>query len=257
MLHVRVIPVLLLKDGGLVKTVKFSDDRYVGDPINAVRIFNEKEVDEIVFLDISAARENREPSFSVVEEIAAECFMPLAYGGGVRTLAHARQLFRIGVEKVIINGSALDDTRLITEIADVAGAQAVVGAIDVKKPLMGSHRVYDHRSGASLRLDPVDHARRLVAAGAGEIIVNSVDRDGTQEGYALDVIAAVADAVNVPVIALGGAGGLADMRKAVMGAGASAAAAGSLFVFHGKHRAVLITYPKPSQIADALQGPAS
>lgn len=252
MLIPRVIPVLLLKGEGLVKTTAFKDPKYVGDPINAVRIFNEKEVDELIFLDITAAKENRGPNLEMVKRIASECFMPLGYGGGVRSVEQAGALFAIGVEKVIINSGALDDLSLITEVSNRFGAQAVVGAVDVRKPLLSGPKVYDHRTGSTTGLDPVEQARRLADAGAGEVFVNSVDRDGTRTGYMVDMVRAVADAVAVPVIASGGADSLTDVRRAVVDGHASAAAAGAMFVYHGRHRAVLITYPTQQEIAASL-----
>lgn len=251
MLRSRLIPVLLLKGEGLVKTTQFKDPKYVGDPINAVRIFNEKEVDELVFLDVTASREGRQPNYEMVARIASECFMPLGYGGGIRTMEQAQRLLAIGVEKVILNGVALDDLKLVTEIADRFGSQAVVGAIDFKKTLFG-FKVFDHRKAATVGMEPADYARRLAEAGAGEILVNSVDRDGTRGGYMIETVRAVADAVEVPVIASGGADGLADIRAAVVDGHASGAAAGAMFVYHGKHRAVLITYPSQDEIIAAL-----
>lgn len=248
----RVIPVLLLRGEGLVKTQKFKDPRYIGDPINAVRIFNEKEVDELIFLDITASRQNKPPNFEMVRRIASECFMPLGYGGAVRTIDDAGRLFSIGVEKVVINNAALGDTALINSLATRFGSQAVVGALDIKRRPLGGLRVYDHRAGTATDIDPVAHARQLVDAGAGEIFINSVDRDGTQKGYLIDAVRSISDAVGVPVIASGGAGSLSDIRQVIKEGHASAAAAGAMFVFHGRHSAVLITYPPRADIIDAF-----
>jgi cyclase len=238
----RIIPCLLLQDGGLVKTSGFRKPRYVGDPINAIRIFNEKYVDELVFLDINASRTGAEPDHDLIQRIAGECFMPLCYGGGIRTLEQARRIVAAGVEKIAVNSMAIDRPQLITELSRELGASSVVAAIDIKKNLFGTPKVYHPGRRRLTRLDPVAHARAMVAAGAGEIFLNSVDRDGRYCGFDTGMVAAVSAAVNVPVIACGGASSLEDMRAAVQ-AGASAAAAGSLFVFYGPHRAVLINYP--------------
>lgn len=239
----RVIPCLLLRGHGLVKTRKFKDPVYVGDPVNAVRIFSEKEVDELVILDIDASREGREPDYELVAEIAGECFMPVAYGGGVKTLDQARRLIRCGIEKVVINSAAVETISVIREIADVFGSQAVVGAIDARRTLLSGHRVVVKSGTVETKLKPEDHAIALVQSGAGEIFLNSIDRDGQMDGYDLALIRKVTDSVNVPVVACGGAGTMEHLRQAIHEGGASAVAAGSMFVFHGKHRAVLINYP--------------
>lgn len=240
----RVIPCLLLRGNGLVKTRRFRDPVYVGDPVNAVRIFSEKEADEIVVLDIDASREGREPNYELVAEIAGEAFMPVAYGGGVRTLGQMRRLIRSGVEKVVVNSAAVESTSVLSEGAAVFGSQAIVAGIDVKRTLLGGYRVVAKSSTVEARVGLDEHLARLVAAGAGEIFLNSVDRDGMMGGYDLDLIRKVALRVTVPVVACGGAGKLEHLSEAIRDGGASAVAAGSLFVFHGKHRAVLINYPK-------------
>lgn len=244
MTRVRVMPCLLLRGHGLVKTRKFKDPVYLGDPVNAVRIFNEKEVDELVILDIDASREGREPDYEVIAEIAGECFMPVAYGGGVSTLEQARRLIRCGVEKVVINTAATESCDVIRETAKVFGRQAVVGAIDVKKTLLGGYRVVSKSASVEVRTPLDEHVQALVAAGAGEIFLNSVDRDGMMEGYDLQLIRRVAQQVSVPVVACGGAGTVEHLAAAVHEGGASAVAAGSMFVFHGRLRAVLINYPQ-------------
>jgi cyclase len=238
----RVIPCLLLSDGGLVKTRRFSEAKYVGDPLNAIRIFNEKEVDELAVLDIVASKRNRPPDFALIEQFAAECFMPLCYGGGVRTLADAERLFSLGIEKVSLQSAAIEDPRLITEIASRYGSQAVVVSVDVKRDLFKRPRLFHAARGKKLATDFRDFVRAAVDRGAGEILLNSVDRDGMQCGYDLELVREAARAASVPVVAVGGASSLGDLRSAV-DAGASAVAAGSLFVFHGPHRAVLISYP--------------
>lgn len=238
----RVIPCLLLQNGGLVKTRRFRSPRYVGDPINAVRIFNDKYVDELVFLDIDASRAKSEPDYDLIKRIAGECFMPLCYGGGIRSLAQARRIVAAGVEKIAVNSMAIDQPELLTSLSQEFGASSVVAAIDVKRDLLGRERVFHPGTRRLTRRDPVAHAQAVVERGAGEIFLNSVDRDGMGAGFDRDLIARVCAAVNVPVIACGGAAGLDDMRAAVE-SGASAAAAGSMFVFYGPHRAVLINYP--------------
>ena len=243
MILTRLIPCLLLRGNGLVKTKKFKDSVYVGDPINAVRIFSEKEADELVILDIDATRERREPNYELIAEIAGECFMPVAYGGGISTLAQARKLIRCGIEKVVINSASVETTGFIREIADVFGSQAVVGSVDAKKTLFGGHRVFVKSGTIDTKLKPEDHAAALVQAGVGEIFLNSIDSDGQMQGYDIELIKKVSAKVNVPVVACGGAGTLDHMRMAMSQGGASAVAAGSMFVFYGKHRAVLINYP--------------
>lgn len=240
----RVIPCLLLRGNGLVKTRRFRDPVYVGDPVNAVRIFSEKEADEIVVLDIDASREGREPNYELVAEIAGEAFMPVAYGGGVRSLGQMRRLIRSGVEKVVVNSATVESTTVLSEGAAVFGSQAIVAGIDVKRTLLGGYRVVAKSATVEAKVGLDEHLARLVAAGAGEIFLNSVDRDGTMGGYDLDLIRKVALRVTVPVVACGGAGKLEHLSEAIRDGGASAVAAGSLFVFHGKHRAVLINYPK-------------
>lgn len=239
----RLIPCLLLRGNGLVKTKKFKDSVYIGDPVNAVRIFSEKEVDELVILDIDATREEREPNYELIAEIAGECFMPVAYGGGISTLEQARKLIRCGIEKVVINSASVGSTDFIREIADVFGSQAVVGSIDAKKTLFGGHRVFVNSGTIDTKLKPEDHAAVLVQAGVGEIFLNSIDCDGQMQGYDLELIKKVSARVTVPVVACGGAGSMDHLRKAISHGGATAVSAGSMFVFYGKHSAVLINYP--------------
>lgn len=243
MYRARVIPCLLVRGHGLVKTRKFKDPVYVGDPVNAVRIFSEKEVDELVILDIDASKEGREPDYELVAEMAGECFMPIAYGGGVRNLDQVRRLIRSGVEKVVVNSAAYESTQVISDAARVFGSQAVVGAIDVRKGMLGGYKLMSKSASVEAKARLEDHVRRLVDAGAGEIFLNSIDRDGMMAGYDLELIRLVSAMVKVPVVACGGAGTVEHLRAAVSEAGASAVSAGSMFVFHGKHRAVLISYP--------------
>lgn len=243
MLNRRVIPSLLLHDGGLIKTTQFKNPKYIGDPINAIRIFNDKEVDELILLDVSASVEGRGPSFGTVREIASECFMPVAYGGGIRNVDEMRALLRAGIEKVIVNTAAIRDLALVRKASAEFGSQAVVVSIDVRRKLLGRYEVVADRATRSTGMDPVAYAKRVEEAGAGEIYLAAVDRDGTQTGYDVELISRVAKAVSVPVIASGGARDAADMRAAITAGGASAVAAGAMFVFHGKHKAVLISYP--------------
>ncbi|WP_291991150.1 AglZ/HisF2 family acetamidino modification protein [Candidatus Accumulibacter sp. ACC007] len=238
----RVIPCLLLDGQGLVKTIRFQRPVYVGDPINAVRIFSEKEVDELIVLDITASRDGRDPNYELIAEIAGECFMPVAYGGGLHTLDQVKHVIRSGIEKVVINTAAIESYRLITEASQVFGSQAVIGAVDVKRGMLG-YKVVGRSATTDCKIGLNEHVQNLVTAGAGEIFLNSVDRDGMMEGYDLKLIAGITKAVSVPVVACGGAGTLDHLVEAVREGGASAVAAGSLFVFHGKHRAVLINYP--------------
>lgn len=251
MRRIRVIPVLLIHKEGLIKSIKFKQYKYVGDPINAVKIFNEKEVDEIVILDIDATKNKTGPNFERIKEIAGEAFIPLAYGGGISSIDEIKRLFFLGVEKVILNYTAFHNSALLSEAASLVGSQSVVASVDVKKNWMGRYKVYIDHGTIDTGKDPVSYVKELVKAGAGEIFLNSIDRDGTFEGYEINLIRAVSSAVPVPVIACGGASGLEDFCNAV-NAGASAVAAGSLFVFQRPHRAVLISYPTQQELKDHL-----
>jgi cyclase len=248
MLNIRVIPCLLLRGQGLVKTVQFKDAKYVGDPINAVKIFNEKEVDELILLDILATIEQRRPPLRLIFEVASECFMPLCYGGGICSLDDIKEIFNLGVEKVAINTSAINNPYFIKGAAEKFGSQSIVVAIDVKKNLLGEYEVFTHGGRKSAKLDPVRLAMEIEEMGAGEIFLNSIDRDGTMQGYDIELIKKVTEAVSIPVIACGGAGKLSDFAVAIKEGGASAVAAGSLFVFHGEERAVLISYPSVREL---------
>ncbi|MBK8892439.1 MAG: imidazole glycerol phosphate synthase subunit HisF [Dechloromonas sp.] len=242
MLKTRVIPCLLLRGQGLVKTTKFKDPKYVGDPINAIKIFNDKEVDELILLDITASREGRGPSFGVIEEVASECFMPLAYGGGIQTVEEARRILKLGVEKVVFNTTAWRAPEVLKDASREFGSQAIVASIDVRRKLLGRYEVVFDGGRQGTGIDPVEYALRMQDAGAGELFLTAVDRDGTMNGYDLDLIKKVSSGISVPVIVAGGAGTVNDFRPAV-DSGAAGLAAGAMFVFHGPHRAVLITYP--------------
>jgi cyclase len=246
------MPCLLLRGTALVKTVRFRNPSYIGDPINTVRIFNEKEVDELVVLDITAAAENRPPDFSLIEEIATECFMPFTYGGGIRNLDDLVRIQSLGVEKVIINSYAAENPNFISEAAAQVGSQAVVVSIDARKKVLGGYEVYSHGGTNRAKADPVTFARLMEDRGAGEILLTSIDRDGTMSGYDLELISRVTNAVGVPVIACGGAGSLSDFDQAVNQAGASAVAAGSMVVYQGENRAVLINFPSESELDSVL-----
>ena len=251
MIRTRVIPVLLLKNKGLVKTTQFTQPKYVGDPMNAVKIFNDKEVNELIILDIEISKTGKEIDFEYLKEIASESFMPVCYGGGLKTMKDIEMVFRSGFEKVSLNTSALENRRLISEVADYFGVQAVTVSIDVKRNLLGHYQVVNTAKNVSAGIDPVAYAREVASLGAGEILINSIDRDGMQKGYDINLIGKVASAVDVPVVACGGAGTLSDFREAV-DAGASAVSAGSMFVFQGKHRAVLISYPQQQQLKNVI-----
>lgn len=239
----RIIPCLLLRRNGLVKTRKFKDPVYIGDPVNAVRIFSDKEVDEIVVLDIDASKENRDPNYDLIEEIAGEAFMPMAYGGGVKNIHQIKRLIRSGVEKVVINTAALESFAVITQAANIFGSQAIVGAIDIRKTLLGKYRIMSMSGSKESKIDFYEHIQNLINAGVGEIFINNIDRDGMMNGYDLPLIKSITDKVNIPVVASGGAGCVDDLVAGIKEGGASAVSAGSMFVFHGKHRAVLINYP--------------
>ena len=252
MRRIRVIPVLLLKGDGLVKSVKFANHKYVGDPINAVKIFNEKEVDELSIIDIQATKEGRGPNIRKIAEIASEAFMPLSYGGGITTTAQVKELLFNGIEKVILNKAAVKNPALITEIAGKFGAQSVVASIDVKKNIWGKYKVYSDNGNNNTNLDPVEFAQQCEKAGAGEIILQAIDRDGTYAGYDLAILQKVATAVNIPVIIGGEAGNVNDFKKAVSEGHASAVCAGSMFVFRRPHNAVLISYPSQKELKEKL-----
>ncbi len=254
MLRPRIIPCLLVHKGGLVKTVGFDKPKYVGDPLNAVRIFNEKEVDELMVVDIDATRQQRDPDYVLIAKLAAECRMPLAYGGGVHTVEQFERLISLGVEKVAASAAAVADLGLITRAAERVGGQSVVVVVDVRKKGKG-YEVFTHNGTRATGLDAVDFSRRAEAAGVGEIVVNSIDRDGQMKGYDLDLVRLVRNAVSCPLTVMGGAGSLVDVGALVREFGIVGAAAGSLFVFKGVYRAVLINYPSRSDkdklVADA------
>jgi cyclase len=238
---------MTLDGEAMVKTTRFADPLYLGDPRNAVRVFNTKQVDELVILDITATRQDRGPDLDLVRELAGECFMPVAYGGGVTTVAEVEDLFRAGVEKVVINSASLRDPELLAKAAGEFGRQSVVAGIDVRRGRRRRLELVGPTSRGIRLPDPVAWAQEVAGLGAGEIFLTAVHRDGTAEGYDLDLVADVAGAVDVPVVACGGAGSTADL-SAVLRAGAAGAAAGRLFTCHGKHRASLVSYPHPEEV---------
>ncbi|MEZ5359422.1 MAG: AglZ/HisF2 family acetamidino modification protein [Candidatus Zixiibacteriota bacterium] len=252
MLETRTMPCLLLDDGRLVKTVKFKNPRYVGDPINAIKIYNQKEVDELILLDITATRQKRKPPFDIIEDVASECFMPLAYGGGIRSIDDMKRIYGIGIEKIIINSYAAENSRFVRKAASEFGSQSVVVAIDCKKTMFGKYAVKTINGTKDIRMDPVAYASKMQEEGAGEIVINSIDRDGTMEGYEIELMKKITDAVTIPVIALGGAGSVDDIEQVVKEGHVSAAAAGSLFVFQGKDLGVLINFPTREELEARL-----
>jgi cyclase len=252
MLRPRIIPCLLVKNKGLVKTQRFGSPKYVGDPINAVKVFNEKEVDELIVLDIDASAEGREPDFAMIRNLAAECHMPLCYGGGVKTVEQAARIISLGVEKVAVGSAAVDDPDLIDRISTVLGSQSVVVVLDVRRDdRSGRYEICTGNGTRATGLDPAAFARDIAARGVGEIVVNSIDNDGMMAGYDLELVARVRAAVTIPITVLGGAGSLRDIAGLISRFGIIGAAAGSLFVFKGAYRAVLISYPNPGE-RDAL-----
>lgn len=252
MLRPRIIPCLLVHEGGLVKTVGFRNPKYVGDPINAVKIFNEKECDELVVLDIDATANGAEPDYKLIADIASECRMPLCYGGGVRTREAAKKIIGLGVEKVAISAAAIENPALVTQISEEIGTQSVVVVLDVKKRMFGkSYDVFTHNGRKSAKHNVIEMAVEAERRGAGEIVINSIEHDGQMKGYDLALARQVREAVHVPVTFLGGAGSLDDIAELIKACGIVGASAGSLFVFKGIHRAVLISYPQVPQ-KDAL-----
>ncbi len=245
MRRIRTIPVLLLRNGGLYKTVNFKNPKYVGDPINAVKIFNEKEADELVLLDYNASADGRVIDYKRIEEIAGEAFMPMGYGGNIKTLDDAKRVFDCGYEKVVLNSVLFNNPGLVEAIGSIYGAQAVVGSIDYKKNIFGKSKVYGMSGSKKSGYEPVEWAEKLQEYGVGEIMLNSIDRDGTWSGYDLDMVKTVSEKITVPLIACGGAGSVSDLKTAVQ-AGASAVAAGSMFVFQKKGMGVLISFPSES-----------
>lgn len=248
MLRSRIIPCLLVQNGGLVKTTRFADPKYVGDPLNAVRIFNEKQVDELIVADIDSTVLGRDPDYDLIANIAAECRMPLCYSGGIKTSEQIERIIGLGVEKVGLGSASIYNNSLIEKAAQRVGSQSIVVVMDVKKSgLLGRYEVFTHNGKKNASINPVEMARKVEDLGAGEILLNSIDRDGTMKGYDIPLIDSVRDVVRLPITVLGGAASLDDMRGLADRFGVIGAAAGSLFVFKGKYRAVLIQYPQPDE----------
>ena len=243
MLRPRIIPSLLIHENGLVKTVNFKNPKYVGDPINAVKIFNEKAVDELAIFDIDATVLGKEPNYSLIERLASQSMMPLCYGGGVKTVEQAQRIFSLGIEKIALSSAVLQNPKLITEISDRVGAQSVIVVLDVKKKLLGGYEVYTHNGKKSTGINPFKFIEEAQKLGAGEIVINSIDKDGAMKGYDMDLIAKVREKISLPMTVLGGAGSLQDIEKVIDVHGVIGVAAGSLFVFKGPYKAVLINYP--------------
>jgi len=253
-LRPRIIPCLLVRDKGLVKTVKFANEKYVGDPINAVRIFNEKEVDELIVLDIDATVKGVGPDMKMIERLAAECRMPLCYGGGIKTVEQARSIIGLGVEKVALSSAILAKPELVADIAREIGRQSVVVVLDVKKKLFGSkYEIWTHNAKVNTHKNPIEFARLLEELGAGEIVLNSIDNDGVMKGYDLGLVEKVREATTVPMSVVGGAGSLRDLAGLINKFGIIGAVAGSLFVFKGVYKAVLINYPNPAEKDKLIQ----
>ncbi len=247
MLRPRIIPCLLVHKKGLVKTVNFKSSKYVGDPINAVRIFNEKQVDELMVLDIDATVENREPDYQMIQYLAAECRMPLSIGGGIKTVEQAQRIFSLGVEKVAMSSAVVNQPSLVSALAEQVGSQSVVVVLDVRKKLLGGYEVYTHNGKVNTKHDPFKLVKQFEQLGAGEIVVNSIDKDGQMKGYDHDLVRRIREATSLPVTILGGAGSLSDIGQLIREHGVIGAAAGSLFVFKGVYRAVLISYPTANE----------
>jgi imidazole glycerol-phosphate synthase subunit HisF len=244
----RIIPVLLLKGKGLVKTVKFKEPKYIGDPINAVKIFNDLKADELVFLDITASKEDRTISVDLVKDIGDEAFMPFGVGGGINNIKQIELLLKAGAEKVIINSNAVIKPELIEEAAKIFGSQSIVVSLDAKKSLFGKYGCWIKDGSDNAKTDPLELAKKAQDLGAGELIINSIDLDGMMTGYDIALVKMIADSVSIPVVACGGAGNLEHFKKAYFEGNAHALAAGSMFVFHGPRRAVLINYPSKSEL---------
>lgn len=254
MLRPRIIPCLLIHNGGLVKTLRFAEPKYVGDPINAVRIFNEKEVDELIVADIDATVQGREPNYALIANLAAECRMPLAYAGGVKNPEQVEKIISLGVEKVALGSIAVTSPNIVAEAAQRVGNQSIVVVLDVKKSgLRRRYEVFTHNGKQGTGMHPVDLARTVESLGAGEILLNSIDQDGTMQGYDYSLIDQVREAISLPLSVVGGAGSLADIQHLIARYGLIGAVAGSLFVFKGKYRAVLIQYPTRDQKDQLIQ----
>jgi imidazole glycerol-phosphate synthase subunit HisF len=250
--RVRVIPVLLLDNDGLYKTKSFKNPVYIGDPINAVKLFNDKEVDELIIIDYTARAERREINYQFIEEIVSEAFMPICYGGAIDNMQQCEKLIKLGVEKICLNFAAANNPPLIGELAQRYGSQSVVASVDIRRNLLVQASVYISRGTEKIKTDPVEYCKQLADAGAGELLVTNIDREGTKKGYDLEILKKISDAVTIPVIANGGAASLSDMLAAIKKGHASAVAAGSMFVFYGKLDGILINYPSQEMLTNEI-----
>ena len=254
MLKTRIIPSLLLKNESLVKTIKFKKYNYIGDPINTVRIFNELEVDELMFLDIFASKRDRKINFKILKDIANECFMPLSYGGNIKNLEDAKRIFEIGFEKIVINSNAFNNLELINKISNYFGAQSIIGSVDIKKSFFGKYVIYSHHGTRKQKENIITWAKKLEEAGVGELLITSIDREGTWEGYDIELIKNITDNVRVPVIANGGCGRLEHIEDVVKKAKVSACAVGSMLVYQKKGMGVLVNFPERKELEEVLNG---
>lgn len=252
MLQKRVIPCLLLHKGGLYKTLKFKKPTYIGDPINAIKIFNEKEVDELMFLDIDASVQNKEPSYKMLEDIASECFMPLCYGGGVKTIDQMKKIYSLGVEKISISSASIENPNLIEEASNIFGKQSVIVTVDIKKDLFGNKKVFINNGKKNTKLNPIDFIKKVESLGAGELVINSIDNDGVMNGYDIDLLKEIKSHIKIPIIALGGAGNLSHIKEVFEKANVDAVSCGSMFVYQGPLKGVLINYPPYQKIQELL-----
>ena len=252
MLQKRIIPCLLLHKGGLYKTEKFKKPTYLGDPINAIKIFNEKEVDELMFLDIDASVQNKEPNYKIIEDIASECFMPLCYGGGVKTVEQMKKIYSLGVEKISISSQSILNPLLIKEASSIFGNQSVIVTIDIKKDFWGKKKVFINNGKKNTKLDPLEFIKQVEILGAGEIVINSCDNDGIMQGFDYELLKEIKSNTKVPIIALGGAGNLNHIKEVFEVSNVDAVACGSMFVYQGALKGVLISYPSYEKIQELL-----
>ena len=247
MLRPRIIPCLLVHESGLVKSVQFKNYKYIGDPINAVRIFNEKQSDELMLIDIDATVNKNEPNYKLIQNIASECRMPLCYGGGIKNVEQAQNIFSLGVEKIALSSILIEKPKLITEIASKVGSQSVVAVLDIKKKMFGGYELHTHNGRKSTGINPIEFVKKIEDLGAGEIVINSIDQDGMMNGYDLKLVELVRNSTSLPLTVLGGAGSMTDIGNLIQNYGIIGAAAGSLFVFKGVYKAVLINYPSTNE----------
>lgn len=252
MLQKRVIPCLLLHKNGLYKTEKFKKPTYIGDPINAIKIFNEKEVDELIFLDIDASKEKKEPNYKMIEDIAGECFMPLCYGGGVKTIEQMKKIYALGVEKISLSSQAVLNPMFIKEATNIFGTQSVIITLDIKKDFWGKRKIYIYNGTKNTKLDPIEFIKYIELFGVGEIVINSINNDGMMNGYDIEFLKEVKLNTKVPIVALGGAGNFEHIEEVINISNVDAVACGSLFIYQGPLKGVLIHYPSYEKIQEIL-----